>query len=88
MVGSIGFAAMSGYMFITLIKDQADVTTSLSTKCDFDTINGTLLAEFNSTYTMAEDVLCSENCPCNLIDLRLTTNYTNVRSGAYNVQKC
>jgi hypothetical protein len=53
MVGSIGFAAMSGYMFITLIKDQADVTTSLSTKCDFNTINGTLLAEFNSTYSMA-----------------------------------
>jgi hypothetical protein len=53
MVGSLGFAAMSGYMFITLIKDSTDLTMTLSKKCDFDTINGTLLADFNSTYSMA-----------------------------------
>ena len=43
MGAALGFGALSGYEFISLMKDTTVMMTTLSANCDFNSINGTLL---------------------------------------------
>lgn len=48
-----------------------------------------LLQEFDNAYQNAAQILCSQDCPCNLVTRPANiTVYTDLANGAYNIDKC
>ena len=86
MFTSLGFISVGTYICANIGQEAYNMSLVMSQPCNSNATG--LLIDFESTYAKAASFLCSDGCPCNLINKPENSTLTIDLMGAYNFEKC
>lgn len=86
MAASVGFIALGGHLCQLIGQEALEMSEVMTRDCG--EASG-LLLEMNETYEKAAGLMCSVDCPCNLVNQPANMTLTvDAAFGAYSVEKC